>query len=671
MTRPLAAAGFSLLASLIVYANVDLRAGVYLLAALLVCCGVFSMVRRDMRAAAFTVALSCCAGFVLCLAADAEYGRIVAFEGRNRSVEGIVYESPKEYYGSERFVVSMTSVDSMPAKGRIYCVCDFAPEMSPGDFVTLDGVSLSRTGSGSPAALTAARAKGIYLSAYKNHGSAITVRPNGDKPLITRFTALREMITGRIAELWDPDTAPLLSGMLTGDTSCVDTGTADVYRLAGFAHVFAVSGFHLSVWTTALTLFTGKSVKRRYLRNILILVFVAAFCAVTGFSASVVRAGIMTGFICVGRMLFKRPDPMNSLGASLIPMLIVRPYAALGASLLLSVGATAGIALLYEPLCEFVFERLPERIRKEKPDSDRVKKVRNAFAPLTISLCTMVFVVPLSAYLFGYSSLVSPLTNILASVPAELAIVIGAAGAALGGIPLLGTALVWSSGLLVRLVTLICRMTSGITGSVIGLGFRGIKTGLALIFIITAAVCIFAPRPGKMLRRTIIPAVVCAAVLIAVCTFIGRSSVTVEPVGTSNATCVLVETPSGTSLIGCGGRASVVGTLIPRDAPTENGQLAALEKTLPPAASVNCFEDPSGSLRLGETVVTWSADPAGAYVFVSAPRGVTAVCALPSADAREHVDGQLIKLISRSVAPPGAEEVVAPDGDIVVCGRKG
>lgn len=89
------------------------------------------------------------------------------------------------------------------------------------------------------------------------------------------------------------------------------------------------------------------------------------FMAVTGFSPTVVRAGIMQIIFLIGLMIFRSPEPFNSLGFSVLVICLLNPYSCADFGFLMSVGATFGIFCASERIKTNIIERLQQKSQED------------------------------------------------------------------------------------------------------------------------------------------------------------------------------------------------------------------------------------------------------------------------------------------------------------------
>ena len=127
---------------------------------------------------------------------------------------------------------------------------------------------------------------------------------------------------------------------------------------AGVAHLLAVSGLHVGLLAYAVML-----VLRRWLSPGALLGVMAAlllgYCALLDFSAPVVRASVLLVLAQARRMARRAPDPITTLAAAFLLILLARPLDLFSASFQLSFLAVLGIAV-FEPVIRRPLEkRLP------------------------------------------------------------------------------------------------------------------------------------------------------------------------------------------------------------------------------------------------------------------------------------------------------------------------
>ena len=133
------------------------------------------------------------------------------------------------------------------------------------------------------------------------------------------------------------------------------------------------------------------------------------FIPMAGASPSIIRAGIMATLSGIAFLFGRESDGQTSLGAALLVLLCINPYALFSLSLELSFLSTFGILRYAGRLEHTLFGKLYVLI-----PGHIGKKFAHAFgAAASCSLCAMLFTTPILVSAFGYITLLSIPTNLM------------------------------------------------------------------------------------------------------------------------------------------------------------------------------------------------------------------------------------------------------------------
>lgn len=189
----------------------------------------------------------------------------------------------------------------------------------------------------------------------------------------------------------------LVSGMLLGNREDVPTSVRRDFAELGIAHLLALSGLHLAVVCGFLEKLT-VGIPRR-LRCVILIFAAVGYAALTGFSASAVRAAVMLCAVYLSFLLGYRGDPITVLALTAAGMCFVTPYWIMDASFQLSfLAAVACITVA----------------RRRKGSKGRGSHLLSAVlatarAGLLISLVTM----PVLGLVSARASLLTPIANLI------------------------------------------------------------------------------------------------------------------------------------------------------------------------------------------------------------------------------------------------------------------
>lgn len=323
-------------------------------------------------------------------------------------------------------------------------------------------------------------ADGTLLNAYPDRASLLK---KCDKTPFYYCLRLKEIVTHRINTSVSESNAGLLSGMLFGDKEGVTYDTAQAFRSSGIAHLLAVSGLHTALWCGMLISVLKIMKANSRLSIILCLVFLACFCIISGFTPSVIRASVMTSCAMLAPLARRRADSLNSLGFAVTLLLIVNPYTVQNISFQLSAAATVGV-LLSVPVTNKIFTRF-----KDIPIKQLRSIIIYILSTIVISLFSGLFTLPISAYHFGVTTLLSPISNILCVKPAFYSMLTGTLATALSFIPTTATkALAFTlydvTEFILDLVSAVAKLISSINFCTIPVHREWLITGFAVCMII-------------------------------------------------------------------------------------------------------------------------------------------------------------------------------------------
>jgi len=159
------------------------------------------------------------------------------------------------------------------------------------------------------------------------------------------FAGVRETVSRRSIMLSGYDAGALFTALLTGERGYLSGNLTLNFTRTGINHVLALSGAHLVILSVIvnriLSLFKIGKKPRVALTALLAMLYVA----MTGFSASVTRAGIMLAVAYGLYLLSSAQDSVTALCVSVFVICAVEPYAIYDIGLWLSAFATLGVIL--------------------------------------------------------------------------------------------------------------------------------------------------------------------------------------------------------------------------------------------------------------------------------------------------------------------------------------
>lgn len=281
-----------------------------------------------------------------------------------------------------------------------------------------------------------------------------------------RLSRLRQAMEGRFLRLLPNGEGALLSAVLLGRTENLPNALRQTYSAAGLSHLLAVSGLHLTVMLSLAGIILERVRISRRLRLFLEMGMATGFAALTGFSPSILRAAMMLVLCRIALLLGRDTDTLNSLGFSVIVILLLNPYAVFSMSLQLSYLATMGIAAFTEPMAgglgRILFRRDFFTLAETRPWTAAI------LSAVCVTLSAQALTTPLICWQFGRVSFISPLANLLAALPASAMLLFGIFCAGLGFFPSLRALCRLAAicaGLCARLVTWVAGLCASFPGA--------------------------------------------------------------------------------------------------------------------------------------------------------------------------------------------------------------
>jgi len=439
--------------------------------------------------------------------------------------------------------------DSKPAVSAMLYSFGNVLQIEPGDIICFEGalkLASEKTENDYFAS------KGIPLFAYAESDISIDGKTNNAELRYFHKNAAKA-VKEKISEIFPAFSQPFMTAILTGDRTLLNCETYIFSTLAttGSAHIVAVSGMHVAFLVSLLHMLMGK----KRLANLICIPIIITFMAMTGFAASVVRAGIMQMIILGGSLLRREYDDITSLSLALLILLAINPVSIKNGGLQLSFASTFGIIVFGNKVYSVVNTPFAKGKKLHALYKNPVSRAVVNFicASLASSFGALVFTLPLTAVMFGYVSVIAPLMNVVILWAVTIAFSMGIicvivgfifapAGAILAWVPAVFAAYIsWAAGLIAKLPFASVYTTSP-------------YIRMWLIFMYAQATVFYILRcRGKLLAFIVSNLIVltCSICLSYIEAGAGDLTVTVMDVGQGQS--VLLTSESETVIVDCGG----------------------------------------------------------------------------------------------------------------------
>lgn len=182
-----------------------------------------------------------------------------------------------------------------------------------------------------------------------------------------------------------------LYAFILGKTELISDEVLTSYRENGISHLFALSGLHVSIFSSILLFILKKLRFKEILNYVLIFIFLLLFSFITGFSPSILRATLLFFLLGINKVFYLNIRTLDILYLVFIILVIINPFIIYNLSFILSF--TAAFFLIF---------------------SSDLLKGRNYFVSLfKVSLLSYFASLPLSIYYFGYTNLLGTILNLV------------------------------------------------------------------------------------------------------------------------------------------------------------------------------------------------------------------------------------------------------------------
>ncbi len=340
---------------------------------------------------------------------DYLYGYYSAQNGTEDTVRVQVMDCEYSLSYTARYKVKILSSTRLPKGTKILLDSDMI-SLTRGDVLegTIRYASLSEASSPSFDGMQYYLPKGIVLTAETQ-----SVRQLGNERIFSLsllFSDIQKSLSDKILAHVGSDAGGLASAVLLGTRDNLSDSLMRDFRRLGISHLLVVSGTHFSVLLTFAETAMRRLRMRRPLRAAVAIPMILAFMLLTGFTPSVVRAGVMHLLAQFSMLLYRKPNRIHSFALAGSLLVLVNPYSAMDCGLHLSFAATYGCFLYIEYRSYLI---LVLRKRGFVLDS---KIKRGVFSVIEISLMTCLVTLstlPLTWLYFGEISLFSIPFNII------------------------------------------------------------------------------------------------------------------------------------------------------------------------------------------------------------------------------------------------------------------
>ncbi len=367
----------------------------------------------------FAVSIAC---FRSWLFFDVTVGRFSDLEGKEITVEGYVCEGKGTSLFGSQYGVQLEEVDGTRISAKVLLECKYASSLQPGDRFRLTGTVRLPENTATYNEESALYADGYIGIITCGNYQSCTIFDGEINTFKLWFSQIQKALSFRLNYALGGQNGALASALFLGDRSYLSDDTVLAFRRGGVSHLLALSGLHISMMFMILDVFLKILRIKKNPRTVLVLLGIVAYLFITGCSPSTLRAVSMLLVLYASYHIGHDYDGFTTLCIIAFLILIVSPGSVYDLSFLLSFVATAGI-LIFIPVVGEIYKSITK-------DREIPKRIRRVIWVLLNTLAVGFFanatILPLSAYLFGSTSVLSVALTIVLSPMISIALLFSA-----------------------------------------------------------------------------------------------------------------------------------------------------------------------------------------------------------------------------------------------------
>ncbi len=297
--------------------------------------------------------------------------------------------------------------------------------------------------------------KGIYHQIIIDSLDITSCKHQQQQSFSTIITRIRKQLIETLANtIKNTDSYEMATALLLGERADIDKATMKSYSDTGTIHIISVSGLHVGiiyfVFSYALNLL--RIFNNKYVKTIVIIVFIWLYACITGLPSSVIRSALMISFLCIGKAINSKTNTMNHIAASAFLILCIDTNYLFDIGFQLSYLAVIGIVYLQKPIYDLY----------------QARTIIDKYIWLTfsVSIAAQLFTLPLCMYYFHQFPNYFLLANLLAIPLSSIALYASIACLLFSKIPYLNLVCDWVVNTSITILNSFLQFMSNLPGAV-------------------------------------------------------------------------------------------------------------------------------------------------------------------------------------------------------------
>lgn len=261
---------------------------------------------------------------------------------------------------------------------------------------------------------------------FSNYSDNVKGRINAGKIVKTdieintvKYKALtiRKALLDKINTIYRGDYRAVAASMGYGDKHLITDKVYEGFQSAGIVHALTVSGFHVGIIVLLLQFMIKPLPVDKRIKNIAVAVVILIFMYIIGLTPSIIRSGAIAAVILICANFRKEQDSLTTLAAIGLVCIIQNPYITRDIGAMLSYAASTGLVAANH-YC------LNKGIKAERKT-------------LLLAGAAVIFTMPILALGDMYATWLSPIFNLILTLPVSIICILSVITPLLTHIPLL------------------------------------------------------------------------------------------------------------------------------------------------------------------------------------------------------------------------------------------
>jgi competence protein ComEC len=244
----------------------------------------------------------------------------------------------------------------------------------------------------------------LYANSHQWQGQAVGLQAlSMTDRLRLRFLVWRHQLLEHFRQQSiDEDAYGVIAAMTLGDKTALSKDLKDTFSRVGASHILALSGLHLMIIYSIVTLVIGWHRYHIATQSITVLA-IWAFALLAGLPTSVVRSAFMISIYALLSLGYRERMSVNTLASVAVVLLVVSPLSLYDLGFQLSFAAVLSILLIHPLINGLIADDVQQRHRW----------LSTAWGLVTVSIAAQIGTAPLVAYHFGRFSTWFLLSNFI------------------------------------------------------------------------------------------------------------------------------------------------------------------------------------------------------------------------------------------------------------------